>query len=98
MSIEHQLLRLGHPSDLILFWTQSFREQAQTFLTATNVGRVVSVAGLALLLATLGIAVQRVHERANTARAKRLRQVGEVAGCALARHVGLGRSMLPRMH
>ncbi len=44
-------------------------------MTSNNLGRALSVAGVALLLTTLGIAVQRVWQKANTAKAQRERQI-----------------------
>lgn len=54
---------------------QLVAERTKNFLLNTNYGKVAMVGGAALLALTVGIAVKRAWEKANTPRAKRLQQV-----------------------
>jgi len=55
--------------------TQQRLQMVQEFITTTNPGRAVAVGTGALLGATLGMAIYRAYQKANTTRAKRKRQV-----------------------
>ncbi|GAX73835.1 hypothetical protein CEUSTIGMA_g1285.t1 [Chlamydomonas eustigma] len=50
-------------------------QEAQTFISTTNVGKGIGFAALAVLAVTLGLAVKRTYEKANTAKAQRARQI-----------------------
>ncbi|KAG2451022.1 hypothetical protein HYH02_004292 [Chlamydomonas schloesseri] len=54
---------------------QSAARNTQAFLTTTLPGKLVLGALGAALLGSLGLAVHRAYEKANTARAKRMRQI-----------------------
>lgn len=61
--------------EVVVEHPRAILQEAQTYLTATNVGRSVSFAAVALLLVTLAMAVHRVNQKANTPSAKRQRLI-----------------------